>query len=653
MDDMGYPRTSFIGRPRVRKTIKRCDTPSSTIFRKSEPPVANSTLIAPRLKTSICESKIKTNVPRSTEAASPLMMSMDIYQVDDIPFVDACAQTKATEYKLAVPNFGTFGSELFEGLEYLLQTPPTSERLRVHRLDYILDTPADQLGSAQYVSNSHATPQMRFDTMKLRKAAHHVSMKDPTSLGLSSINQRGRISPNFTTQVFDRKYPFEIAISKEDSMLSYEEENMMLKHFFKNLLPLLDAHPNSPWPDLALKYCDFEIARSCFISLACIHIYECKGGSEYYKKGMVHINNTMDYLIQFISNNSNNKDSNSYGNHNSSRSDSEDGIMTAMSSSTSNYLNEVKFSRNIAHLNTNSETKRKLVSSFAVLVLINVHVLFAVLEKGMSSYARFFFKVFASVCRDEAFYHSLQENEKKQSLVVVLSWYDTISAIISPDCRLPFCSPEWYGSCVRDSSSASTAKMMGCPGEIFKAMAKLCYLRNLLHNDPTASKDGILMEYEAIKGQLLRYREFVAHKKDHIQGEYSTAKVHDYPNRLKVAQCWALATLVTLERTVRPLPSSQNVITSFLCEFIDVYGSMESTLPFVTQMVWPVYVMGCECRSNWEKSQLRNFIDTLYQTAQMGTLATLRQFVDRVWNGETSHDIIATYFDEGIEYLPL
>jgi hypothetical protein len=629
MDGKGYPRTSFVGRPRVRKTIKRCVTPSSTISRKLEPAVVDSTLTAPRLMTSIYESEI-------------------------IPSLDSSAQTKDLGIKLPLPNLETFGSELFEGLEYLLQTPHTPERLRVQSLNYILDTPADQLGSVRYIPNSHVTPQRGSTTMKLRKAVQHASIKDLASLGLSSMYQRAYIPSDLTTQVFDQKYPFEDTIFEEDNNLSYEEENMMLKHFFKNLLPLLDAHPNSPWPDLALKYCDFEIARSCFISLACIHIYECKGGNEYYKKGMVHINNTMDYLIRFISNNSNCKDSNSYSNHISSRSDPEDGSMTAMSSFTSTYVKDIEPSRDSLHLDTNSETKRKLVGSFVVLVLINVHVLFAVLEKGLSSFARSFFEVFASVCHDDAFYHFLQENEKKQSLVVVLSWYDTVSAIISPDCRLPFCSPDWYGSCVRDSSGVSTAKMMGCPGEIFKAMARLCYLRNVIHNDPTASRDRILMEYEAIKGELLRYRDFVTYEEDYDQGDYLTAKIHDYPNRLKVAQCWALATLVTLERTVRPSPSSQNVIASLLCEFIDVYGSMESTYPFVTQMVWPVYAMGCECRSNWEKTQLKKFIDTLYQTAQMGTLATLKQIVDRVWkNGETSDDIIATYFDEGIEYLPL
>ncbi|GMF54154.1 unnamed protein product [[Candida] boidinii] len=82
--------------------------------------------------------------------------------------------------------------------------------------------------------------------------------------------------------------------------LPFNEENMMLKHFFNKLIPLLDAHPNSPWPELALKYCDFEIARSCFISLSCMHLYESKRENEFYKRGMLHINNTMEYLIKYV-----------------------------------------------------------------------------------------------------------------------------------------------------------------------------------------------------------------------------------------------------------------------------------------------------------------------------------------------------------------
>lgn len=126
-----------------------------------------------------------------------------------------------------------------------------------------------------------------------------------------------------------------------------------------------------------------------------------------------------------------------------------------------------------------------------------------------------------------------------------------------------------------------------------------------------------------------------------------------YSIRLKAAQCWALAVYTTLVKTVEP-PQYDATIKSILHEFIDIYGSMKSSLPFVTQMVWPVFAMGCECTSAWEKSKLEFFMDTLYHNAQMGTLFTLKQIVTRVWEtGESSEDVIKTYLDEGIDYLPL
>lgn len=398
-------------------------------------------------------------------------------QMETLPKFDSVAYPYS---KIAGANFEAFGSELFEGLEYLLKSPsiPTSfgtPRGRQHQ-----DGPSQEPNSNK--SNYHHIPdtQPAFEVnSNFTHAQERENFENPTRPDRFAVTHSG-------TQVFDRNYPVNVPALAEDSSLSYEEENMMLKHFFKNLLPLLDAHPNSPWPDLALKYCDFDIARSCFISLACIHIYESrKGGNEYYKKGMLHINNTMDYLIQFISSNSDN---------------SESKIAKVEQLQSNGILNDSVVA---------ASTKKKLISSFVILVLINVHILFAVLEKGLSSFSRFFFKVFASVCQDEMFYSTLLENDKKQSLVVVLSWYDTVSAIVSPDFRLPYCSPDWYGSSFGESDKVSTAKMMGCPGEIFKEMAKVCLLRHELHKGLKVNREDILREYEVIKSNLLRYREYV------------------------------------------------------------------------------------------------------------------------------------------------
>lgn len=476
-------------------------------------------------------------------------------------------------------NFEAFGTELFEGLEYLLKSPTVHANTAINTTNNV-NTFMDAPLFTDLAVIPPPTP------------IPDISVGNPKS---EQVFDRNYSTPQGSTDLTSS------IISAEDSSLSYEEENMMLKHFFKNLLPLLDAHPNSPWPDLALKYCDFDIARSCFISLACIHIYESRrGGNEYYRKGMAHISNTMDYLIQFISS-----------------------------------------SGNEQAVGTPESNKKKLISSFVILVLINVHILFAVLEKGLSSFSRFFFKVFSSVCQDTAFYNTLKENEKKHSLAVVLSWYDTVSAIVSPDCRLPYCDSKWYGSSF--NGTISTAKMMGCPGEIFKAMSKVCLLRHELANGLKTDRSLILNDYELTKINILKYRDYV----DFRDGE-------DYAIRLKAAQCWALAVLVTLTKTVKPDVRYNLTIQSLLHEFIDVYGSMTPTLPVVTQMVWPVFAMGCECKTDFERQKLCVFMDTLYLNAQMGTLFTLKKIVLQVWDtGCSSEEVIQKWVDEGIDYLPL
>lgn len=396
--------------------------------------------------------------------------------------------------------------------------------------------------------------------------------------------------------IFDDRAGAPVSTNSLD--VSYQQENMMLKHFFKKLLPLLDAHPLSPWPDLALKYCDFDVARSCFISLACIHIYESrKGGNEFYKTGMAHINSTMNHLIQYISR-----------------------------------------TLDIDGASSEAQTKKQ-IQSFVILVLINVHILFAVLEKGKSSLARYLFKVFGSVCQDSQFYQQLTENQSKRSLVVVLSWYDTVCAIVSPDCRLPYCNPEWYGTY---TDNILTLEMMGCPGEIFKAMSQVCFLRHEIRQNYMTDDAVFKVEFEGIKLRLLRYRDYV---------EFSNGE--NFGIRLKAAQCWSLAVYVSLLRLFKT-SERQNTITALVHEFIDVYGSMPSESPLVTQMVWPVYAIGCECISEFERGKLRKYMDTLYETAQMGTLYSLRWLVTQVWEqGRPQEEILTQWLETGVDYLPL
>ncbi|ODV83167.1 hypothetical protein CANARDRAFT_191074, partial [[Candida] arabinofermentans NRRL YB-2248] len=230
------------------------------------------------------------------------------------------------------------------------------------------------------------------------------------------------LSPIITNNEITNLYPESTTTttSKLSISLNYKEENFLLKHFFNKLIYLLDAHPSTPWPELMMKFGSFELAKSCFLSLSSMHLYVNNGENEFYQKGILHINNTMEYLIKYI----------------------------------------------VINLK-NQSTKRKQTNFFVILLLLYVHLLFAILESGRSALSRIFLKLFASIAQDQTFEKVLNKIDQSQTLICVLSWFDTVSAIISPDCRLPFCKIEWYGTM---NDLISTAKMNGCPGELFKIL---------------------------------------------------------------------------------------------------------------------------------------------------------------------------------------
>lgn len=403
--------------------------------------------------------------------------------------------------------------------------------------------------------------------------------------------------------------PERMAEGENMSQLSPLEENMMMKHFFKKLLPLLDAHPNSPWPQLALKYCDFEIAKSCFIALSCIHLYETKGAQEFYSTGMVHINNTMEYLINYLK------------------------------SLTDNGDLDVK---DIIHNLKKQSLEKQRSNFFVILLLIHVYLLFTVLESGRSALLRLFFQLASSIARDSTFGSYLSKIKESSTLVTNFAWFDTISSVVSADCRIPYCDENWYG-CKGDLFS--TATLIGCPGEIFRCIHSLCCLRrDLKESNGLINSIKILERFEKLKKDLLNYRDYV------ICSDETTSVEFEY--RLKSAQCWSIAVLMNAYRLIEP--ERKDIILTFINEFSFVYRSMESSSPYVTQMVWPVFTFASVCTNKNHQKQFKEFIDELYRNAKMGTISTLGAIVQECWISNKSWEEILAgqeWLKAGIDFL--
>ncbi|KAG5418834.1 hypothetical protein I9W82_003552 [Candida metapsilosis] len=531
------------------------------------------------------EEVVVRKIDKDKAPASGSTTLLDTPSQSEFPHIPREPQTVSTpllEATSSGANLNHFSSTLFEDLQSLFSSmndPRTSDYLS----DSQISPPLNDFANFDFQIIDFMDKSQIFD------ANHKLLLNNADAQG-SPGNTLA--APPDTVTLF---------------AMSHQEENMMLKHFFKKLLPLLDGHPKSPWPDLALQYCDFDIARSCFISLACIHLYESRaGGNDLYQKGLAHINNTMDHLIHYIRENSN------------------------------------KMNKSQDADDATTDSNKKHISYFVILVLMNVHLLFAVLEKGKSSISREFFKIFASICKDPVFYNELlKTSDKRRSLAVVLSWYDTVSAIVSPDCRDPFCLPQWYG---KGTDDISTSKMMGCPGEIFVAMAEVCQLRNKKYNKLLTSEDKRVV-YTRIRYSLVNYRDYVL--------GYDKDSMEPYMNRLKCALCWSLAVWITLNRVIEPddyITTNQKLTT----EFIHTYDQMDPKSSLVTQMVWPVYAIGCECKTDWEQSYLIKFMDNLYENTKMGTTASLKDIVLNVWDqGITQEEYLTDWLGKGVDYLPL
>ncbi|CDK25274.1 unnamed protein product [Kuraishia capsulata CBS 1993] len=423
---------------------------------------------------------------------------------------------------------------------------------------------------------------------------------------------------------------------------AYLDENRMLKHFFNKLLPLIDMHPNTPWPELALKYCDFDIAKSCFLSLSCMHLVanenDHRGKAELFMRSVNHIDKIMEYLIVFVQEN----------NLTDVFHDAQKMAELEPQIDIEGMVKKLKEEED----DTGGNKKQSRV--FVVLLLIFVQLLYGILENGRSALSRIFFRLFASMTENPECKAILNTIDQSQTLICLLSWWDSIAAITSPDCRLPYCHPEWYG--MKDDP-ISTEKMCGCPGELFICLSEICHIRNGVRYNKLTRFDT-LRKYEEIRLALLRYRDYITFDPNGPDVDDFAAKSNEdfFHIRLCCVQCWSLAAQIKLESTVRPTGESEKVILQLVLEFLGVYKQMDPRSHPVGQMVWPLLEVGANCTRESERSVVRAAVDKLYLHTRAMNILTMTQILEHIWRDNISLDDYLNqkeWLKAGIELLAL
>lgn len=438
--------------------------------------------------------------------------------------------------------------------------------------------------------------------------------------------------------------------------LEKKEENFILKHFFEKVIFLLDAHPQNPWPQLMMKFGSMDLAKSCFLSLSSMHLYVNNGGDEFYKNGLLHINNTMEYLIKYVKTSGGNQSA-------KIPNENEDGL-------------DIK--KIISKIKSESNKKKKSTDFVVILLLLYVHLLFAILESGRSALARMFLKLAASIASEPMFNEKLQQIEQSQTFLCVISWFDTVSALVSPDCRIPYCDPKWFGE---SKENISTDKMNGCPVGMFRVLYDLSLYRKeiMLMFD---EQQVFLQDIKLMHKKLMDLRDRLLHYRDHVLLELPHSSPFTFIDRLKCAQLWSLAgNLLTIQLEMHyfknlrfwieqnrsiilksdspdSIPLNQiytDRATKMVTEFLFVYKTISPSSPIITQMVWPIFYVAVNSCTKENRLQSWAALETLYETVKMGTIKSLMDIVETVWTKGCSIESVLAgpgWLENGIDMLP-
>ncbi|KAH3661493.1 hypothetical protein OGAPHI_006340 [Ogataea philodendri] len=411
------------------------------------------------------------------------------------------------------------------------------------------------------------------------------------------------------------EYHLEEIFSRLD--LADGEEVDIVRHFFTKLLPAISAQSNQKWPSLAVKYGDKDVVKSCFVSLGCLHMAAAVDDQALKHKlletGALNINRTMDYLLNFIQNH--------------------DLLDSLVYNDVESGINKIISVDNILQTDT---------PIFFLSFMIFVQVLYGILENGRSALCRVFFKLFASLLENGSLRSTLDSFQASESLCTTMAWWDTVSSLVSPDCRTPYCNPHWY------DVDHLIEQQSGCPGELFVCMSKLCHLRNgIRYNRLTGAE--IKRLFAELRTELANYRMYVSFNVDPPKSGAYTQNSY-FVVRLKVAQCWSLAILTLLLDTVKPHTEYKQIIQQLALEFVDVYVSLDKSLRVVAHMVWPVMQIATNFRD------FRPELEKAEKTFKSPSFSMITSLADAVWTTNTPlEEILAgkTWLQAGIDLLPL
>ncbi|KAK9466362.1 fungal-specific transcription factor domain-containing protein [Lipomyces arxii] len=415
------------------------------------------------------------------------------------------------------------------------------------------------------------------------------------------------------------------------------DEQELLQYYFTDLTPLLDNLSNSPLAGLALTYCTHDLALSSFLCLASLHLSTRHKSEVYYATGLEYHSKTIKFLGDVL-----NAVSVGGSNASSPLDIASQQQQPALPPTANNVLGLPNIS-NIRNQVGRNQPNLGRGLGVAVLTVIYFLITYEILDTGKSATVRSHLAAFSSIIEDRDLAADVLSAPNGMFLFRMFAWYDILLAACSKDYRAPHLSGPYFFPLSADDSGVEG--VMGCPDEVMLAISDTCHLRHTMKYAPeTLSFVDIQNRVSEIESRIRNYS---------CLKKWDGRESYSYVQHIIGTQCWAQAAAIFLLRSTGMDPNGCRV-AKCVEEFRKLHSILEVGTEADRQMVWPIFVVGCELKGQEERNQLTSRIEKLFGKTHCGSWKMTKDVLQDVWKKNCSWETVLSSKEwENFDFLAL
>lgn len=250
---------------------------------------------------------------------------------------------------------------------------------------------------------------------------------------------------------------------------------------------------------------------------------------------------------------------------------------------------------------------------------------------------------FSSIIEDRDLAADVLSAPNGMFLFRIFAWYDIMLSACSKDYRAPHLSGPYFFPLSSDDSGVEG--IMGCPDEIILAISDTCHLRHRMKYQPESlSLAEIQLRASEIESRIRNYSSL---------RKWDGHASYNYVQHIIGSQCWAQASTIFLLRSTGMDPSGRRIANA-VEEFQKLHAILEPGSEPDIQMVWPMFVVGCELKSQEGRSSAVQRMDLLFNQTYCGSWSMTKRMLNEVWSTNRSWEEILSSKDwENVDYLAL